>query len=410
MIKELNKLPENWKSVKLGDIFTIERGGSPRPIEDFITKDEDGINWIKIGDTKGVTKYINYTKEKIKPEGIKKSRMVYEGDFILSNSMSFGRPYIMKTSGCIHDGWLVIRQNDDIDKDYLYYSLSSSAVFSQFSRLAKGSTVKNLNIEAVKGVTITLPPKTSQLAIVSKIEELFSELDKGIEQLKNVQQQLITYRQSVLKWVFEGKYSKNLDKWESKTMKEISLKIVVGYVGPVTKHIVHSGGIKFLSTTHIGENELLEHDIREISTDFNDRNKKSQVIPGDIIIARHGDSGKACIIPEWINLAQVSNAVILRPNLNIVLPKFICYRLNAERQQMQKMKVGGVFQVVNTKSMESFKILVPPIEEQNKILTIIESRLSVTDKMEESISESLLQAEALRQSILKNAFEGRLIN
>ena len=105
------EIPKHWKIKSMGEIFTIERGGSPRPIEEFITNDVNGINWIKIGDTKGVVKYIHHTKEKIKPEGAIRSRMVFEDDFLLSNSMSFGKPFIMKTKGCIHDGWLVIRKN-----------------------------------------------------------------------------------------------------------------------------------------------------------------------------------------------------------------------------------------------------------------------------------------------------------
>ena len=102
-MSEEREIPKGWIYVSLGDLFLIERGGSPRPIEDYITDDKNGLNWIKIGDTKGITKYIYHTKEKIKPEGLHKTRMVYEDDFILSNSMSFGRPYIMKTEGCIHD-------------------------------------------------------------------------------------------------------------------------------------------------------------------------------------------------------------------------------------------------------------------------------------------------------------------
>ncbi|MCY2926404.1 MAG: restriction endonuclease subunit S, partial [Planctomycetota bacterium] len=101
-----------------------ERGGSPRPIQNFITSDPKGINWIKIGDATASGKYIYKTQEKIKPEGVSRSRMVYEGDFILSNSMSFGRPYIMKTAGCIHDGWLVLHR-PKVNPDYLYYVLGS---------------------------------------------------------------------------------------------------------------------------------------------------------------------------------------------------------------------------------------------------------------------------------------------
>ena len=102
------ELPEGWEWERLGNISNIARGGSPRPIESYITDDKSGINWIKIGDTEKDGKYIYTTKEKIKKEGLSKSRYVESDDFLLTNSMSFGRPYILKTNGCIHDGWLVI--------------------------------------------------------------------------------------------------------------------------------------------------------------------------------------------------------------------------------------------------------------------------------------------------------------
>ena len=107
------ELPKGWEWERLGNISTIARGGSPRPIKAYITNDANGVNWIKIGDTEKDGKYIFSTKEKIKPEGVSKSRFVKSGDFLLTNSMSFGRPYILKTEGCIHDGWLVIGDGCD---------------------------------------------------------------------------------------------------------------------------------------------------------------------------------------------------------------------------------------------------------------------------------------------------------
>ena len=163
-----------WQSKRLEEVCEIERGGSPRPIQDFITADSNGLNWIKIGDATASGKYIYKTEEKIRPEGAKRSRMVYEGDFILSNSMSFGRPYIMKTSGCIHDGWLVLREREPkINQDYLYYVLGSDLVFRQFDRLAAGSTVRNLNIGLVKGVVIPIPSASEQRRIVGILDEAF---------------------------------------------------------------------------------------------------------------------------------------------------------------------------------------------------------------------------------------------
>lgn len=165
-------IPDNWNWVRLGDVSYIVRGGSPRPIKQYITDNEDGINWIKIGDVEKGGKYIFETKEKIIPEGEKKSRKVYPGDFLLTNSMSFGRPYISKIEGCIHDGWLLIHDLNGFNQDYLYYLLSSGFLYKQFTQKASGSTVDNLNIEKVSSAIIPLPPMAEQIRIAEGIEEL----------------------------------------------------------------------------------------------------------------------------------------------------------------------------------------------------------------------------------------------
>lgn len=160
-----------WPLRKLGELCVIERGASPRPINAFITDRSDGVNWIKIGDAEVGGKYITSTKEKVTPEGAAKSRHVQPGDFVLSNSMSFGRPYIMATSGCIHDGWLLIRDYaESLDQDFLYYILSAPKVFAQFEQSATGGVVNNLNSEIVRGVQIPLPPLEVQREIVAEIE------------------------------------------------------------------------------------------------------------------------------------------------------------------------------------------------------------------------------------------------
>lgn len=173
------EIPEGWAWCRLREIAFIERGGSPRPIGDFLTTKPDGINWIKIGDTKKGDKYIENVKEKIKPEGIKSSRMVHAGDFLLSNSMSFGRPYILKIDGCIHDGWLVFGNVEKcITSDYLFNLLTSPFIYESFELTAAGSTVKNLNKDRVKEVLFPLPPLSEQQRIVEAIEKSFEQLDK----------------------------------------------------------------------------------------------------------------------------------------------------------------------------------------------------------------------------------------
>ena len=167
------EIPESWAWVRLGAVLEIARGGSPRPIQQYLTTEPDGINWIKIGDTDKGGKYIYKTKEKIRPEGVVKSRMVHSGDFLLTNSMSFGRPYILKTDGCIHDGWLVLSNRFDCySVDFLYYILSSPFAYYQFCDSVSGAVVKNLNSDKVANALFPLPPLSEQVRIVQRIEEL----------------------------------------------------------------------------------------------------------------------------------------------------------------------------------------------------------------------------------------------
>ena len=173
------EIPENWTWIKLGAVCVIARGGSPRPIKEYITTEKNGVNWIKIGDTEKNGKYISSTAEKIKPSGVEKSRMVHAGDFLLTNSMSFGRPYILKIDGCIHDGWLVISQMNEIfDQDYLYWMLSSNYAYMQFCGKVSGAVVKNLNSDKVANSVFPLPPLAEQKRIVCKIEELLPYIER----------------------------------------------------------------------------------------------------------------------------------------------------------------------------------------------------------------------------------------
>ncbi len=165
-------LPLGWEWVRFGAIAGIERGGSPRPIQSYLTDADDGLNWIKIGDTEKGGKYITAVREKIRPEGLSKTRRVYPGDFLLTNSMSFGRPYITQIEGCIHDGWLRISPPSSLDKDYLYTLLSSAFIRKLFEAAAAGGVVQNLNAEKVRGVPIPLPPAREQARIVACVEEL----------------------------------------------------------------------------------------------------------------------------------------------------------------------------------------------------------------------------------------------
>lgn len=179
--------PKNWPKESLASLFEIARGGSPRPIDAYITDAPDGINWIMIGDTVEGSKYIDSTRKKIRKEGVSRSRRVQPGDFLLTNSMSFGRPYILRTSGCIHDGWLVLSPRDSRTiQDYLHSALSSPSIYSEFARRASGATVRNLNIDSVSGVEIPVPPSGLQADFseaIQKIEGQAQHLELQASQL-----------------------------------------------------------------------------------------------------------------------------------------------------------------------------------------------------------------------------------
>lgn len=180
--KRLPEYTDKWEYVRFGDCAEIYRGGSPRPIEKFITKQVGGINWIKIGDVKSNDKYISRTEERIIPEGVSRSRQVYVGDFILSNSMSFGRPYILNIEGCIHDGWLVIQNyHKRFDKDFLYYILCSENVMAQYIGMAAGSSVKNLNKDKVASLLLFIPKTIDEQQAIATI---LSDMDKEIGDLE----------------------------------------------------------------------------------------------------------------------------------------------------------------------------------------------------------------------------------
>ena len=199
-----NTSPTHWEVKKLGEIFNIVRGGSPRPIKSYLTDDKNGINWIKIGDIETGSKYITHTKQKILASGLKKSRAVKAGDLLLTNSMSFGRPYISKINGAVHDGWLIFEPKIQISKDYVFYFFSSSDTYSKLSNLAVGSTVKNLQINFLENFEIPLPSLSEQNLIVAEIDKRFEVVDKTLNLIDKSIQNAKNLKQSILKKAFSG--------------------------------------------------------------------------------------------------------------------------------------------------------------------------------------------------------------
>lgn len=201
----LSAVGSDWVHVRLREVCDIARGGSPRPINEFLTSDSSGVNWVKISDATASKKYIFSTVEKIRPAGISRSRLVQDGDFLLSNSMSFGRPYIMRTTGCIHDGWLVLSNyKDTFHQDFLYLLLGSNFVYRQFDHLAAGSTVRNLNKDLAGSVLVPVPPLEAQIEIAAALDELSKEIDRLSEFYRKKSVALDELRKSLLQQAFIG--------------------------------------------------------------------------------------------------------------------------------------------------------------------------------------------------------------
>lgn len=292
---------------------------------------------------------------------------------------------------------------EDLNSKFLYYF----CLGFNFKKLDKSTTIPSLSKGDLLSIQLNIPPLENQQAIVSKIEELFSELDKGIEDLKTAQQQLKTYRQSVLKWAFEGKLTNENVKdgelpkgWSMAKMSTIiklsSLKhkpeIVENlfYIGleHIEKHtgkLTSSVGIEKITTI---KNKFSVGDILygKLRPNLNKvyLSKEEGVCSTDILVLKLEEK----CIAKYLHQIMIS-----RPFVN----------------EMSENTSGVNLPRVSTKFIMNYEVPLPPIEEQHRIVQEIESRLSVADKMEESITQSLLQAEALRQSILKKAFSGELV-
>lgn len=200
--KRLPGFGGDWIKKKVSSVSDILRGGSPRPIENYIVK-SGGVNWIKIGDVDSSAKYIFRTNEQIIKSGIQYSRFVHSGDLLLSNSMSFGRPYILKTEGCIHDGWLVIQNYDKyFDKEFLYYLLGSDEVLKQYKSLAAGSSVLNLNKDIVGKVVLYFPPSISEQTAIANI---LSDCDSEIAALEEKRDKYKEIKQGMMQQLLTGK-------------------------------------------------------------------------------------------------------------------------------------------------------------------------------------------------------------
>lgn len=385
---------EGWTYKRLGDICTIERGGSPRPIDAFITTEDNGLNWIKIGDAVEGSKYISSTKEKIKPEGLKKTRLVHKGDFILSNSMSFGKPYILNIDGCIHDGWLVIHdENDTFDKSFLYYLLGSPNMYKEFKRLAVGGVVNNLNSKVVRDVIVPVPPLQEQERIVAELDLLTEIIDKQKQQLK----ELDNLAQSIFYDMF-GNPVQNEKGWKMKPLKKISSLIVNGNTPKGGESVYVSDGIMFFRSQNVWRNRIDYEDVAFIDADTNAKMQKSVLHRNDILITKTGrintensSLGRAALYEGETGAANINGHVyLIRLNEGVSHQFVLRILIGAEyRDYIRSVCVGGIDKrQINKEHVEEFPIILPPLELQESFAKKIQSIESQKESINRSIAES----------------------
>ena len=404
------EVPESWCWVSLSDVCNVARGGSPRPIKEYLTDDKNGINWIKIGDADKDGKYINSTKEKISPSGISKSRMVHKGDFLLTNSMSFGRPYILNIDGCIHDGWLVISPiPKTYDPEFLYYLLSSGFAYSQFTEAASGGVVSNLNSDKVGNSLFPLPPQSEQKRIVSELEKLF----KAIRLIDNnkllFRHNIEQIRSKILELAISGKlvHQNTSDEPAIELLKRINpaykpadnrhyenieLSIPETWcwatIGDVFKHNTgkalnssnHSGiMMDYITTSNLYWDRFDLSTVKQMPFTETDLGKCT-VTKGDLLICEGGDVGRSAIWNYNYDIRIQNHIHRLRGKANICVRYFL-YVFMLYKQRNYIGGKGVAIQGLSSRDLNRLVIPMPPLNEQYRIAKSVDNLFSTIDNI-----------------------------
>lgn len=385
----MSKLPKNWCECNLGSVCCLDNGVKQNNLH------------LPLLDAK-------YLRGKKEPEFRDTGVVLYENDYvILVDGENSGEIFAIKSTGIMGSTFKKLNISKLINVDYILYNIRHNQ--SLFRTNKKGAAIPHLDKQLFKNLIINLPPIEEQGRIVEKIEELFSDIDNGIKDLKIAQAQIKQYRQSVLKSAFEGKLYKTSE-W-----KEVKLEDVC-QINPKTeiKDMKDDDIVSFLPMTSVKaecnyytEENVLYSKVKKGYTKFKN---------GDVLFAKITpcmENGKVCIVDNLIqDIGFGSTEFHILRCLNNIIPKYVYYVVIQQcfRKKAKKNMVGAVGQQrVPADFMKNFDILLPPLPEQQQIVAEIEKRFAVADEMEKAVNDSLLQAEKLKQSILKQAFAGKLV-
>ncbi|WP_213033370.1 restriction endonuclease subunit S [Acinetobacter sp. ANC 3832] len=394
----------SWQQVKLGDIFEIARGGSPRPIDQYITDDPNGLNWISIKDASNSSKYIYKTEKKIKPDGLHKTRLVHPDDFLLTNSMSFGRPYIMKTTGCIHDGWLVLSADKSkVDTDYFYHLLGSDFMYQKFKSLAAGAVVKNLNTELVKSVSVPLPPLAEQRRIASILDQA--------DTLRQKRQQAIKKLDHLLQATFIDMFGDPVSNPKGFEVKKLSEQVDLIQIGPFGTQLHQEdyieNGIPLINPSHNKNGKIVPNHKLTVSQSKYEELTQYHLRLNDVLLGRRGEMGRCAVVTQnEIGWLCGTGSLFLRPNVKKINPFFLELLLSSDsiKRYLENVSQGQTMANLNKTIVGSLPLIAPSIEIQNNFFLIAEK----IDKMKTELKSARNQVNNLFESLQNQAFNGTL--
>lgn len=391
-----------YQRYQLRDIGDIVSGATPKTTvaENF----GGAIPWLTPADLSGYTqKYISRGKRNLTQQGYDScsTQIMPSGTVLFSSRAPIGYTAIAKNPICTNQGFKSIVPKPFVNSEFLYYQLIY--LRKTIQDMGSGTTFKEISAKKFGAVQVTIPPLVEQERIVARIEELFSQLDASVAELKTAKERLKVYRQAVLKEAFS-----NVNGNTERTISSICETIVDC---PHSTPKWTQNGKLCLRTTNFkpGYLDLAEKNYVSEET-FHERIARLAPIPGDVLFSREGAIlGIACIIPDGLEVCMGQRMMLLRPSKDL-LNKYLMYYLNSPKARTLVIEnIGGTASPhINVGDIKQFTIPVVPLIQQQSIVSEIESRLSVCNNIEKTVDTALQQAEALRQSILKKAFEGRL--
>ena len=388
--KKLNvpnlRFPEfqgEWKRTIFKNVITLQRGSSPRPIIEYVTTSDDGVNWIKIGDMPHFGRIVTSTEEKITKEGAKKSRQVNKGDLILSNSMSYGLPYIMGIDGYIHDGWFVLKNFENtFDKDYLCNLLISSAIQNQYKRLAAGGVVQNISSDLVNSVSVSIPTMMEQ----KKISSLLNLIDERIATQNKIIEDLKKLKSAIIEKLYKGIQGT----W-------YSYRQLFSIINERNKQLEYSNVLSASQERGMVSREDLNLDIH-----FERSNISTYKIVknGDYVIHLRSFQG-GFAFSEKTGICSPAYTV-LRPNNLLVYGYLSNYFTSRDFVKSLIIVTYGIRdgRSINVDEWLDMKVVIPSKEQQTHIVNVIES-IENKIKNEETYSNCLLNQ---KQYLLRQMF------